>query len=398
MANVRNKKRSNGFLQSKVFLGEKDGKKQYKYVYARTQKELDKKVVNVRTKIGKGIDLTAERDTFSAWGEIWLKLKKAEVSDKRYNTYRQRYENLSDIYNLPITKIRAADIQEIIYDYASLPSEKTGKPYAKNTLKEIKMVASQIIQLAINNRVLDYNCALAVKIPNAEISTRRALTDEEQQWIRETPHRMQIAAMIMMYAGLRRGELLALTWSDIDLEERTITVNKSVCTVDSKPQLKSGGKTKAAERVIFIPNILVEFLTNYDRPKFSLVFPNINGGLVSESVWERIWNSYLLELNLKYGDWEHCVLTKGKRPEKCAPIEKPMLIEPFTAHCLRHTYFTICHKAGVDVMTAMEQGGHADIKTTMNIYTHLDKEYKKQDISKLNTYLEKRNEKKEETS
>ena len=114
-------------------------------------------------------------------------------------------------------------IQDVILDCADEPSEKTGKPYAKQTLIEIRNVAKQIIQLAIENRVLDYNCASAVKIPKtAEKSTRRALTEEEQSWITDTPHRAQTAAMIMMYAGLRRGELLALTWQDIDLDRKAV--------------------------------------------------------------------------------------------------------------------------------------------------------------------------------
>ena len=78
----KNQKRSDGRLQSKVYLG--DGK--YKYVYAATQKELNKKIDEIKLKIGKGIDVTADRDTFGEWAERWLKLKKSEVSNGRYNT------------------------------------------------------------------------------------------------------------------------------------------------------------------------------------------------------------------------------------------------------------------------------------------------------------------------
>lgn len=102
--------------------------------------------------------------------------------------------------------------------------------------------------------MLDYNCASAVKIPKtAEKSTRRALTEEEQSWITDTPHRAQTAAMIMMYAGLRRGELLALTWQDIDLDAHTIKVERSVSMIKGKPHIKEGGKTDAATRTVYIP-------------------------------------------------------------------------------------------------------------------------------------------------
>ena len=388
MPRINNKRLSNGRLRPRIYIGKKNGKPQYKAVYATTTKELEKKVTELKLKLGKGIDLTANRDTFGAWGERWLKLKKAKVSAGRYNTYAARFANLEPLHDCPIIKLRTSDIQDIILDCAIEPSEHTGKPYAKHTLSEIKNVAAQIIQLAIGNRVLDYNCALLVEIPKAATTEkRRALTEDEQQWILNTPHRAQTAAMIMMYAGLRRGELLALTWEDIDLKQGSITVNKSVEMIDDKPHIKEGGKTSAATRIVFIPKVLVNYLSNVEHNRFSLVCPNAKGTLMSDTAWRRLWDSYLCDLNLKYGNWQNCIQTAGKRPSKFAPQEKPMLIPHITTHWLRHTYITLLYKAGVDVLTAKEQAGHSDIKTMMGIYTHLDSEYKKQNISKLDDYL-----------
>lgn len=391
MPKSKNKPRYDGLLRSRIYLGVKDGKKKYKYVYAKTQRELDKKVIEQKIKLGKGIDLTSERDNFGVWGERWLKIKKTEVSPGRYATYKARYNNLSDLCNCPISKIRTADIQDIILDCATLPSEITGKPYSKQTLSEIKNVAKQILQLAIDNRVIDYNCAIAVKIPQAaQTSKRRALTDEEQHWIVDTPHRAQTAAMIMMYAGLRRGELLALTWEDIDLDNAVISVTKSVYMINGKPVLKQGGKTSASTRKVYIPKVLVDYLSGIEHDRFSLVCPNQKNNLMSETAWKRLWASYLCELNLKYGDWKNCVQTGGKRPNKYSPKQKPMIIPQITAHWLRHTYATLLYMSGVDILTAKELMGHSDIKTTMSIYTHLDNVYKKQNISKLDDFLAKK--------
>ena len=66
-----------------------------------------------------------------------------------------------------------------------------------------------------------------------------------------------------------------------------------------------------------------------------------------------------------------------------------MRIEPFTAHCLRHTYASMLYKAGVDVLTAKAQLGHADVKTTLQIYTHLDSQYKRSSMDRLDGYLNK---------
>lgn len=387
---MKNKRRDDGRLQAKVFIGTTaDGKKKYKYVYANTQNELQRKVQEQKLRLGKGLDLMAERDTFVYWGEKWLKLKKTEVSAKRYDSYKARFENLKPIYNIEITKLKTADIQDVILDCATQPAESTGRPYAKQTLNEIKMTASQILNFAIANRVTDYNCAMAVKIPKgATKSTRRALSDEEQRWINDTPHRAQTSAMIMMYAGLRRGELLALSWQDIDLEQRTIKITKAVEYVGGKPNIKQSGKTEAATRTVFIPQRLAVYLKGCEKA-FGLVCTNKKGGLMSETAWRRLWDSYLDDLNIKYGDWENCIQTNGKRPSKYSPTKKPFIIPKITPHWLRHTYITMLYMAGVDVLTAKEQAGHSDIKTTMEIYTHLDDIHKKKNISKLDDYLKK---------
>lgn len=222
----------------------------------------------------------------------------------------------------------------------------------------------------------------------AEKSTRRALTEEEQSWITDTPHRAQTAAMIMMYAGLRRGELLALTWQDIDLDAHTIKVERSVSMIKGKPHIKEGGKTDAATRTVYIPGKLVNYLRSTVHNPIGLVCPTVKGSLMTETGFSRMWESYLNDLNIKYGNWADCMQTNGKCPSKYAPIEKPFLIPRITPHWLRHTFITLMYLAGVDVLTAKEQAGHADIKTTMAIYTHLDEKYKKKSINKLDEYLE----------
>jgi len=387
----KNKKRPDGRYQAQVYLGNIGGKPKYKYVYASTQRELDKKVQEVKLKLGKGLDLTAERDTFGYWMERWLKIKKISVSNGRYATYKARSNNLMPLYNLKISKLLTSDFQEILIDCSTTPNERTGKPYSRATIIEIKNSASQIMQLAVENRVIDYNPVPAVSIPKfaAKAEKKRALTKQEQKWIVETPHRAQTAAMIMMYAGLRRGELFALTWADIDLKAGTISVDKSVEIVSNKSRVKDGGKSEAATRIIYIPDILVNYLKNLPGEHFGNVILTKEGKPMTGSAWKRLWDSYIDDLNLKYGKWGSCFETDGQKPSKYGPKKKPMLIPRFTAHWLRHTFITMMYLAGVDILTAKEQAGHEDIETTMSIYTHLDEKYKKKSITKLNDYINK---------
>lgn len=179
----------------------------------------------------------------------------------------------------------------------------------------------------------------------------------------------------MLYTGLRRGELTALSWSDVDLTAKTITVNKSY---SYKAKSLKSTKTAAGTRIVPIPDVLADYLR--ELPKTSmLVFPNKDGSYMSDTSWQKLWDSYMRVLNRKYGNF---IGSADKRKAL------PMVIDTFTPHCLRHTYATMLYDAGVDVLTAKEFLGHSDIKTTLSIYTHLSAEKSKTDIGKLNQYLQ----------
>lgn len=400
MARQKNARRKDGRIARQVYIGRgEDGKRKYKTIYGYTQKEVDEAVLNVKLALKKGIDVAAENDSFAEWATRLLKIKKLEVSASQYGVIASAIDHLNKyLQGRSISKIRTADIQDVIDDLA-YKNPNTGKPAAKRTLVMIRSVAGQTFRLAIDNRVMDYNPAPAVKIPKtAPQDHRRALTEEEQQWILDTPHRVQRAAMIMMYAGLRRGELIPLQWADINLKDKTITVNKSVEMVDGKSKKKMGAKTESGTRVVDIPTRLVDFLTFEkrkdgitDETENKLVFACRDGSMLSSSAWRSLWESYLRDLNIKYGDFDGWMKKNNKKKppkSKFDPAGVPMVIPRFTAHWLRHTFATLLYMAGVDVLTAKDQLGHKDIQTTLEIYTHLDKVYKRKSMNKMDAYLD----------
>lgn len=389
MAVTKNKRRADGRKQASIYLGIVDGKKKYKYVYAATDRELNRKLDEARTQLGKGLDLSAQHDTLRYWWDNWLKIKQAEISDKKYRAYKAKAKYIDRLFYMPINKIHAMDIQAIIYDNTQL---------ADDTLRQIRNILRQTFQLAVVNRVIDYNPVDGVHMPKRKEKekSRRALTPEEISWIENTPHRAQTAAMIMLYAGLRRGELIPLLWTDIDLKAGTISVTKSVEAEGSVLSVKKGAKSSAGERTVFIPDKLIDYLRTAPRSKSLYVCPSASGAMLSDGGWKRMWDSYIAELNFKYGDFSNVVISDNsgmlkqftKPKSRFAPVKIPLVIEPFTAHYLRHTYITMLYFAGVDVLTAKEQAGHADIQTTMQIYTHLDKLHKQRQINKLNDFLD----------
>lgn len=400
------KKRKDGRYEQKVYIGKKprldeDGKpvvdengeeqysRQYVVVYGSTQRETKEKAAQLKLQHGNGIDITSANDSFGTWAERFITQKETEGLTAAYITaLKSRRAHLRSLDSSNISKITTGDIQTIINRLSDYHDGK--RPLAKRTLHSICDVVCQIFEMAIMSRVLSYNPAKYVTISKATKETKReALTKEQQQWV-NTPllvksgrdiieHRARLAAMIMMYAGLRRGELIALTWAVIDLNAGTIRVNKAVEFDNGAPKLK-GTKTDAGDRTVDIPDVLVEYLKSIRHSDDCLyVVHKLDGSIHTASSWRRMWESYMSDLNVKYG-------YKGEA-SKHNPDGLAMKIKPFTAHQLRHTFATLLYLSGTDVLVAKEQMGHRHIETTLGIYSHLDKEHKRKSITKLNDYI-----------
>lgn len=354
-------RRKDGRYQSKVYLG----KGKYKYVYAETVKELEAAVLEVKMQMHKGIDVAADRDTFGDWAAYYLRQReldhaRGDLSDSRLKAAANRIKDLSALADIPIQKLRTRDIQDIIDDC-------TRKGLSVSILKDIKSAAKRTCDLAVANRVIGYNPAEGVKVAAEKHKEpkRRALTPEEQSWIEQSDHRCKTAAMIMMHAGLRRGEMIPLLWKDIDLQARCIDVNKTVEFINGRPFVNPYGKSASAIRKVYIPKKLVDYLVEVKKEATSLyVCPDVDGDLLTDIAYRRMWESFMHYLNFTFGDFSHIVNYK-KPKSRFAPQTIPTVIPPFTAHWLRHTFITNMYLAGIDVLTAKEQAGHADIKTTI---------------------------------
>ena len=385
MPRIKYKKQPDGRYRTRIYLGlDENDKPKYKSVYATTVTELERKAEELRYQLHKGGDILSGDLPFRTWAERFLQLKEGKVAHVYFTGIRSRVEYwCTAVGDVPISKITRSDLQ-VHLDKLAEKSPGTGKPAAKKTLIDYRRTADNVFDLAISDRALNYNPAEKLEIDRrAEKEERRALTAEEQRWILDTPHRAQTAAMIMMLAGLRRGELIPLEVRDIDLEHGTLSVTRSVSMVNGRSVVKSGGKTPTAERVVTMPRPLIEYLRPLltNRSPFDLVVTDTRGKMLSDTAWKRMWDSYLLDLNLKYGKFV-------KQPtSKFDPKGVPFVIPRLTPHMLRHTCATNMVLAGMDAITVKAQMGHKDIRTTLNIYTHITADHQQAEVSKLDAFL-----------
>lgn len=372
---ARKIKRADGRYSVQVYLGkDADGKRKYKAFYGSTQKEAAAKAEEYRAALGRGMDPERQRETFGTLLDALIAAKRAQgVRPKTLEIYASAKKHYAALTPRPAAELRSGDFQSVLNTLADWHDGRA--PLSHRSLCAFYDIAKASYAQAIPE-ILLYNPLERVIIPaGAPAQQRLPITEAQQAWVRDTPHRAQRAAMLMLYAGLRRGEACALTWADIDLDAATIRVTKSF---DLSAREVKTPKTAAGVRTVNIPQLLVDYLRT-QQDGFLYVVHTATGAPFSANVWRQVWRSYMLDLNVRYG--------YGGNASKYDPAGLPILIQTFTAHQLRHTFCTMLYLSGVDVLTARDQMGHTDISTTLGIYTHLDKKYKRSSMDKLNDFL-----------
>jgi integrase len=384
---TRNKPRADGRFVVYVEIGrDENGKRVRKPCYGKTQAEAEAKANELKIKVGRGLDISSSRDSFMLWANRWLDRQEGKrLSETWLVNCRGYVKYLNEaIGYYEIQQVRVNDIQDIINAIAKR-NPNTGRPSSHKLLTGLRSAARGIFRYAIESRVIEFNPADYVHLPKItpEKKEHRALSDIEISWIRITEHAAQTMAMIMTFAGMRRGEIIPLLWTDFDLAARTVHINKSVTKVGNTFVVKSGAKTAAGERIVDIPQILVDYLSTIPRTSI-YICPRSNGSMHTEMSFRRLWESYMKTLNREHGDFT----SFANRPKsKFDPKGTPFIIQGFTPHDCRHTFCTILYHSGVDVLVAAAQMGHADPKVTLEIYTHLDKTFKRKNMAKLDDFL-----------
>lgn len=362
-------------FSTSVYIGTENGKRINKFVRAGSQRELNQKVAQLKAEIQNGKDVYTKA-VFGVWADKWLNERKINtVSSGTRIQYEAAIKHLNRRFEfVEFKNITLSDFQTFLNELAK-KNPTTKKPTSKKTLESIRKVATAIFRYARSNNISgvpDFFKEVTIDKKAPQLK-RRSLTEEEQQMIIDTPHTAQLPAMIMMFAGLRRGECLALKWSDINLNKARIDVRRSVNFENNQQVEKIGGKSTNAIRIVPIPPILVNYLKNY-KSNLNIITEYVclssSGLRYSKTSWRTTWERYIKILNRKYSFTEEQL----KRFKQNDTI--PMLIEEFTPHYLRHTFATLLYLQDINPVTAKEILGHADIQTTINIYTDLKTFYK----------------------
>lgn len=340
-----------------------DGKR--KTFYGKTKKEaLDKyKAFISGSRSKKPASLLTISDV--AWE--MLERKKTQIKPTTYDGYyfEIKYIEKSTIGSLQIASVTIRDLQDYI-DY--LITEKT-----YNSIKKHRAVIRMVFGYAKDNGYIKENISLKVKMPNKANVIKKTsapvfLTTEERIELEHEASRgihdkcvhysetTSRAIIFLLHTGLRISELIALTWMDVNFDEKIISINKNAPLVmnHSKDREKKYSvkvttpKRESSNRKVPLDNTAIEILSylyeGNKHEKDDLVFPNRNGNMLNRRNVARTLESILTRVSF------------GKKP---------------SLHDLRHTYASELIRNGINVKKVSQILGHSDISTTLNIYVHI---------------------------
>ena len=223
---------------------------------------------------------------------------------------------------------------------------------AQKTINDIYQIMRFIFSTAVDNALINVSPAAKITKPKGKAyKHRRSLTAYEEgiflEAIKEHQHGLLFA--LMWGCGCRPSEAMNVDGRDISYKE-------------GKPFLHiRGTKTVNSDRYVPIPQLVMDMLPDRIEPFMPLVKTSADHRLNAQST-KRAWASLERIMNIKMG-------CKVYRNELIPPFP---LAPDLVPYCLRHTFCTNLAKRGVDIRTAQALMGHADIKMTSNIYTHVD--------------------------
>lgn len=318
---------------------------------------------------------------FKTVAEMWHDAKWEKIAAGTQVCYSGSYKRaLDEQAGKLITDIIPADIDRHIKKIAA-------QGMSKKSVSTQRTVYNLIFEYAIISEDpavkgwVKINPVSSVHIPRGlPVEKREAPEDDIIQLIRNNVDKpFGLFPMVAINTGFRKAEILPLTWGDIDYNNKKVKCTKAIEYSAQGMPLKEP-KTKAGTREV---PLLYDLERVLKRPKGAkvtdLIIHNDDGSMLTSSDYDRMWLSWCAAVGLTKTVHE-------KRGARIVNSTRPAL----GAHQLRHGYATILFEAGVDVYAAKELLGHANIETTMAIYTHLRNKQRNKATDALNQFMNER--------
>ncbi|MFF9274265.1 tyrosine-type recombinase/integrase [Streptomyces griseosporeus] len=379
-------RRKDGRYHAAAYVYRPDGTRTRKFVYGKTREEVADKLTEMQEMTRQGIPAASSTMAFGDYLTYWL----ATIAPERLKPATlNSYEGLTRLYIRPalgkkrLNRLSPADVRRFLSDFKSAclcclrgadkerPEDKRTccavgrccerRPSAR-TVQYVHAVLRSALQQAIREELIARNVARIVETPTVSPKEVRPLDAGEVKALLKTArsHRLYALWLLLVSTGLRRGEALALTWSDVDLNAGTLRVRRNVQRI-RRELIFGTPKTTRSIRTVSLPRRCVQALTEHRTaqererkvagPKWKpaegqpaeLIFTTSTGRVIDPRGLNRM-------------------LTILCRDAKVRRVR---------VHDLRHTCASLLLAQGVDARTIMETLGHSTITMTLDTYAHV---------------------------
>ena len=353
------------------------------------EKELERQKILFEEEVKTGIS-PDNKMRFYDFSKRWMdEYAKVNLTIKTY----ARYEIYLKRINQAIGHLKLKDVTPLQLNafYRSLEADGVNqrKRYDENgnlinngklapkTILDHHRVISKILATAVKWGLLEKNVAMRAdppKVPHREIAclnedeTRKMLVLLENE-----PIQYRTMITLLVYTGIRRGELCGLEWKDIDFENQVMHVCRSAQYIGNKTMITKEPKTKSGIRHFSLSIHAIVLLKSYRRWQLEQKF----------KVGDR-WN----ECNRLFTSWDGSPIHPDTITDWFSKFIKKSNLPYVTLHSLRHTNATLMIAEGTDVCTVSRRLGHANTATTLNIYAHALKSKDREAANTLDNVLE----------
>ena len=375
MAKITEYTNSKGkFYRFRVYVGidEQTGKKKYvKRAGFKTKSDAKKALVKLEYEIGTGAYFKpAEVMTFKDVYKLWFECHKLTVKSSTAYVIKEYFNMhiLSVVGSRKIDSLPLAICQEAVNRWYKV------RP---GSFKNILAYASAVVDYGIKLELTQVNNFKRINKPRTKIkSSKRNYLDpnELKQFLEISKKSLKqyTAFRLLAYSGMRIGEMLALSWDDVNFTDNTINVNKTVSR-DANGITINTPKTKSSNRLLNMDGETMQILHRWKVSQASyLLSVGINATQGGQLIFSNRNNSIMETSSVR--NW-------------CARIVKDGNLPHITLHGFRHTHATLLFSAGASVKEVQTRLGHSKAQTTLDVYTHLTKQDQKETIQKLVRFL-----------
>ncbi|MDY4823230.1 MAG: tyrosine-type recombinase/integrase [Candidatus Onthovivens sp.] len=358
------------------------GKLKRKVIYGKTQKEAKEKLKEYLKTNNINSDNSLLGNFFNDW--LW-NIKRDSIKPSTFEKWEGIYRNyikpLPGLNNKKLTELTTLELQKIVNDLL--------KTHTITQVKALNCCLNSCYKYAISINKATTNPVKGILYPkniNVEEARTNYISEIEQKRLIKTLEndKMQGIILIALMCGLRLGEAMALTEKDINFNDSTININKSVRNAWTGERNKKGKKTrefevtipktKASIREVPLPGMLVPILK-------STILKNKENKI---KLGECYYDGGLIFCN------ENGTYIDSKKPTRHlkAALKKAGIDTDLHYHSLRHIFITNCISKDIPIKTVMDWVGHSDIKMTMLVYAEINKDKNKKEYEKINSMFD----------